>query len=205
MLLNTTRASINYRIDHVGPSGVGKVEVWVTADKGQNWKCLGEDLDKQSPAEVTLPGDGVYGVKLVVTNGNGFGGKAPVAGEAPTSWVEVDTAAPKLELGAMDATSAPGNITVRWSASDKNLGNEPVELYYATRREGPWLPIARGVKNEGTYRWAFPRDATPQFFVRVDVTDTAGNVARAETPTPIVLDVTEPNATVVNISGGARQ
>jgi hypothetical protein len=202
MLLNTTRASVNYRIDHVGPSGVGKVEVWVTSDKGQNWKCMGEDLDKQSPAEVVLPGDGVYGVKLVVTNGNGFGGKAPIPGEAPTSYVEVDTTAPKLELGAMDATSHPGHITVRWTASDKNLGAEPVELYYATRREGPWLPIARGVKNDGNYRWAFPRDATTQFFVRIDVTDSAGNVARAETPAPIVLDVSEPNATVVNISGG---
>jgi hypothetical protein len=204
MLLNTTRASINYRLEHVGPSGVGKVEVWVTSDKGQTWKCMGEDGDKKSPAEVTLPGDGVYGVKLVVTNGNGFGGKAPVAGEAPTSVVEVDTTAPKLELGAMDATSHPGHITVRWTATDKNLDGEPVELYYATRREGPWLPIARSVKNDGTYRWAFPRDATTQFYIRVDVTDAAGNVARAETPTPVVLDVSEPNATVVNISGGGR-
>jgi hypothetical protein len=205
LLLNTARAFIDYRIEHVGPSGVGKVEVWVTADKGQTWKCLGEDLDKCSPAEVTLPGDGVYGVKLVVTNGNGFGGKAPVPGEAPASWVEVDTTSPKLELREMDATSAPGHITVRWSASDKNLGGEPVDLYYATCREGPWLPIARGVKNDGTYRWAFPHDSTTQFFVRVDVTDTAGNVARVETPTPIVLDMTEPNATVVNISSGAAR
>jgi hypothetical protein len=205
LLLNTTRAFIDYRIEHVGPSGVGKVEVWVTADKGQTWKCIGEDADKCSPAEVTLPGDGVYGVKLVVTNGNGFGGKAPVPGEAPASWVEVDTTSPKLELREMDTTSAPGHITVRWSASDKNLGGEPVELYYATRREGPWLPIARGVKNDGTYRWAFPRDATTQFYVRVDVTDAAGNVARVETPTPVTLDVTEPNATVVNISGSSSR
>jgi hypothetical protein len=203
LVLNTTRAFIDYRIDQVGPSGVGKVEVWVTADKGQNWKCMGEDHDKRSPAEVVFPGDGVYGVKLVVINGNGFGSKAPTPGEEPATWVEVDTTAPKLELRETDASSTPGHITIRWAAIDKNLGSEPIELYYATRREGPWQPIAKNVKNEGMYRWAFPRDATTQFFVRVEATDLAGNVTRAETPTPIVLDVTEPRVSVIHISGAA--
>ena len=29
-------------------------------------------------------------------------------------------------------------IDLRWMVSDKNLGTEPVSIYYATRKEGPW-------------------------------------------------------------------
>src|SRR6185503_12141407 len=85
-LLNTPKAALEYRIDQIGPSGVGKVEVFITTDNGANWQRLAEDVDKRSPAEITLPGEGVYGVRLIVTNGNGFGGAPPVKGDAPTSF-----------------------------------------------------------------------------------------------------------------------
>ena len=35
-LINTTQASIDYRIDQVGPSGVGRVEIYMTPDNGVN-------------------------------------------------------------------------------------------------------------------------------------------------------------------------
>jgi hypothetical protein len=200
-LINTTHASIDYRIDPVGPSGVSKVDVWMTADKGASWQRLGEDADRRSPAEVDLPGEGLYGIRLAVTNGNGFGGKPPAPGEAPTSWVEVDTTAPIAQLREIDPTTSGGKLELRWTVTDKNLGPEPIALYYATRREGPWLPIARNVKNDSCYHWEFPRDVGGQFFVRLEAADQAGNVSRCETPTPVVLDMTEPRALVVGISG----
>ena len=50
------------------------------------------------------------------------------------------------------------------------------------------------IRDEKTFR-----DAAAQFFVRVEVTDLAGNSARAETPNAIVLDVNEPHATVIGV------
>ncbi|HYV38999.1 MAG TPA: hypothetical protein VE988_25160 [Gemmataceae bacterium] len=200
-LINTTRASLDYRIDQVGPSGVGKVEVWMTGDQGVNWKRLCEDADRRTPAEFDLPGDGLYGVRVIVTNGNGFGGKPPVPGEQPQLWIEVDTAAPLVHLKEVEPTSNGGTIDIRWSVSDKNLGTDPINLFYATRREGPWQPMARNLKNDGLYRWAFPRDAGSQFFVRLEVADMAGNLARSDSPNAIMLDMTEPRASVVGVSG----
>ncbi len=55
----------------------------MTPDQGQTWHRLGEDLDKRSPADINLPGDGVFGIRIVITNGNGFGGRPPVRGDAP--------------------------------------------------------------------------------------------------------------------------
>src|SRR5947207_1735136 len=84
--------------------------------------------------------------------------------------------------------------------SDKNLSAEPINLYYATRKEGPWLAVAKNLKNDGLYRWQFPRDAGGQFFFRVEATDLAGNTARGETTTAVMLDLTEPRASVIGVN-----
>jgi hypothetical protein len=204
-LINTTRASLEYRIDHVGPSGVGKVEVWYTSDQGATWRRLCEDADKRSPAEFDLPGDGVYGVRVAVANGNGFGGRPPVAGDPPHVWIEVDTIAPVVHLKEIDPITNGGPLEIQWTASDKNLTGSGINLYYAVRKEGPWQSIARGVKNDGRYKWAFPGDQGGQFFIRVEAVDQAGNVARADSASAVVLDMTEPRATVTGVTAVPSQ
>jgi hypothetical protein len=200
-LLGATRASVEYRLDKVGPSGVSKVEVYVTSDRGRTWRRLCEDPDRRSPAQIDLPGDGLFGIRLAVTNGNGFGGTPPAPGDAPTSWIEVDTTPPRAQLHDVDPVTTGGALEIRWTVTDKNLGPEPISLYYAARKEGPWMPIARGLKNDGVYRWTFPRDAGSQFFVRLEATDLVGNTSKCELPSPVVLDMTEPRALVTSISG----
>jgi hypothetical protein len=199
-LLNTTRASIDYRIDQVGPSGVGKVDIWLTTDEGHTWQRYGEDADHRSPAEINLPGEGLFGIRLVVTNGNGFGGKAPVPGDTPASQIEVDLTKPFAQLREVEPVGANGTIDIRWTASDKNLGPEPISLFYAPSREGPWLPVATGLKNDGVYHWAFPRSGVSQFLLRLECVDLAGNMTRCETSTPVTLDTTEPTVQVIGVN-----
>jgi hypothetical protein len=203
-LINTTQASIEYRIDHVGPSGVGKVEIYMTPDNGQTWHRLAEDTIKRSPAEIKLPGDGVYGIRIIVSNGNGFGGKAPIRGDAPHCTVEVDTSAPFVQLRSAEVLPGPGvsQVEIRWNAKDKNLGAEPVTLHYRTRPDGPWEVIARNLKNDGAYRWAFPRDVGSEFFFKIEVADQAGNVSHDASRQAISIDMTEPRATIVGVTGG---
>jgi hypothetical protein len=200
-LINTTHATVEYRIDQVGPSGLGKLELYMTPDKGQSWHRLSEDVAKRSPASINLPGDGVYGVRIVVSNGNGFGGRAPVRGDAPHCTIEVDTTSPFVQLRSTELLAASGHVELRWNATDKNLGAEPVSLFYRMRQDGPWQVIARGVKNDGVHRWAFPREAGGQFFFKIEVTDLAGNLAQDMSRQPILIDTTEPRATVINVTG----
>ncbi len=202
-LINTTRASIDFRIDQVGPSGVSKVEIYMTPDKGQSWHRVGQANDKRSPAEINLPGDGVYGVRIVATNGNGFGGKAPVRGDTPHCTVEVDTTAPFVQLRSAEVVASGGHVELRWNATDANLGAEPVSLFYRTQPDGQWQVIARNVKNDSVHRWTFPRDAGSQFFFKVEVADKAGNLSHDVSRQPVVIDMSEPRATVVGVTGSA--
>jgi hypothetical protein len=200
-LLNTTHASLDYRIDQVGPSGVGKVEIWMTPDQGQSWQRLAEDVDRHSPADIDLPGEGLFGIRLVVTNGNGFGGSAPARGDQPSNWIEVDTTPPSIMLREVDPIVDGGSLTIHWSAKDKNLASEPISLYYRTQPEGPWQVVARGLKNEGSYRWTFPHNEGYRFFFKIEVADQAGNVSHVETSNPVILDMTVPRASVLGITG----
>jgi hypothetical protein len=200
-LINTSKASVEYRIEQVGPSGLGKVEIWMTPDKGQSWHRLLEHIAKKSPADIELPGDGVYGIRVVVANGNGFGGKAPLKGDAPHYTIEVDTTAPFVQLRSADVLPSAGLVELRWNATDKNLGSEPVSLFYRTSADGPWQVIAKGIKNDGAYRWAFPRDGAAQIFFKIEVTDRAGNTAQAATGQPVLIDMTEPRVTVTGVTG----
>src|SRR5262249_32029290 len=202
-LLGTRHAVLEYKVGVQGPSGVSKVEVWITRDEGQTWRRLGEDPDRTSPVEFDLPGEGLFGVSLVLYNGAGFGGTPPVKGDLPDCWIEVDTTKPTAKiLGVLPGSGEDtGALYITWTASDRNLKADPISLFYATKREGPWVPISHNMRNSGTYRWQPPHDVGCEFFLRLDVTDAAGNVARCETPQPVVVDMVKPKAQVLSING----
>jgi hypothetical protein len=201
-LLNSTHAELAYQLNEVGPSGVGKVEVWMTSDDGKSWKKLCEDKNRKSPVEFDLPGEGVYGLTLVVCNGYGMGDPPPAKGDQPDTWIEVDTTKPVAQLlGARPLMSEKGGaLHITWSAKDKNLGADSIGLSFATSKEGPWMPIAKNLKNDGAYRWPVPRDAGAEFFVRLEVSDRAGNTTVCESTDKVVLDMSHPKAKVLGVT-----
>jgi hypothetical protein len=202
LLVNSTHVFLEYRIEQAGPSGVGRVEIWCTRDKGQSWQKLGENPDRKSPAEVNLAGDGIYGLTLVVSNGLGFGAQPPVPGEAPDWWIEVDTTRPTAQITSVRLATEDGlAVHVAWTSQDRNLGNGPVELFYAASRQGPWVPMAKGLKGEGQFRWLPPLDIGPHAYVRLAVRDLAGNITVTETTNPVALDdLSRPRASIAGIS-----
>lgn len=199
LLVNNPHVSIDYNIKKVGPSGVSKVEVYVSKDLGKTWSCVGVDTEMHGPIEVALPGEGVYGIRMVGINGNGFGGKKPGPGDRPSTIIEVDMTKPNIQ-GWKVVTGKNGNLDVYWKVTDKNLGSEPINLYYRTRAEMAWKPLALKVKNDGVYHWSISQDLAPQYFVRMDVSDRAGNVATCETANPILVDRSEPEIRVQGVT-----
>ncbi|MBI3410346.1 MAG: hypothetical protein HY040_18560 [Planctomycetes bacterium] len=203
-IVNTTHVFLDYQIDETGASGVGRVEIWYTRDMGKSWQKLTEDSKRKSPAEVELPSEGLFGISMVVCNGRGFSTNPPAAGDAPDMWIEVDTTRPTAELTGAKVVE-DGSFVITWRAFDKNIADEPVDLFFAANREGPWRPIGKGLKNDGTYRWAPGQEAGTQAFLRLVVHDLAGNVAVSETVQPVVLDdLSRPRGRLLGISTTPR-
>jgi hypothetical protein len=201
-IVKDTHIKLEYQIAATGASGVGKVVVYMTPDQGQSWQMLCEDPDRRSPVEIELPREGIFGIRLVASNGHGFGADRPAPGETPDWWIEVDKTKPFVEMGSVSPGSGDdaAALWITWTARDKNLLPEPVDLYYAATREGPWTPIAKGIRNDGRYRWLAPA-GMQLAYVRVVVTDKAGNTNLSETPQAVPLDDgTRPQVRVTNIT-----
>src|SRR5439155_17759656 len=93
-LLNGVHCVLEYALDVPNAT---KVEGYATKDGGKTWLRLGEDADKRSPFEFELPGDGTYGLMLVVSTA-GHSAQPPAAGDTPDWWVEIDTGKPSVQM-----------------------------------------------------------------------------------------------------------
>jgi hypothetical protein len=117
-------------------------------------------------------------------------GPSGVAGAVrPQVWVMVEPTGPQVQL--TDVT--PGldgkipTVSVRWQASDRNLGHHPVSLSYAAAEEGPWQSIATNLDSMGRFVWRVPPGAPSKLYIRAEATDVAGNVGVARTDKPVLL------------------
>ncbi|HEV3146534.1 MAG TPA: hypothetical protein VGZ47_21785 [Gemmataceae bacterium] len=196
-LINSLRCRLDFSVDGKADN-TPAVEVWATGDGGRSWQKCGESLLGKSPVLVTFPQDGVYGFLFAAKTTGGE--LSPRPGSMPDGWVEVDTAKPTVEMHSvkMGAGSEASDLFVTWTARDRNLGADPVSIYYATQASGPWYPLALNVANSGKYRWTVP-SGMPRLFVRLEVSDRAGNTTRCETPEAVLVECPRIPVKVLNI------
>jgi hypothetical protein len=204
-LVNSKSVTLDYEIKNVGPSGVSAVEVWCTRD-GRSWQKQEVVAEGKSPIVVDVPEEGLYGFTLVARNGVGLGKRAPRAGEAPQVAVEVDVTRPAVRLTnvQIDGDATDRRIVISWRAADKNMGRRPIAISYAERAEGPWLLIADTQENSGRYVWKVPSAAPLRFLLRVEATDLAGNVGAAQTPSPVLMDQSQPEVSIRTVEPAAN-
>ncbi len=197
-MLNGVHCVLEYALDVPNAT---KVEGFATKDGGKTWMRLGEDADKQSPFEFELPGDGQYGLMLVVSTPN-HPGQPPAAGDAPDWWVEIDTNKPSVQMTdvRLGTGDEAGQLILVWSAEDKNLAPTPVSLHWATAAGGPWHLGATGMKAAGTARWAVPKEAGNRVYLRLEAADQAGNVGRWESKEPVVLGSDRARVRILGVS-----
>jgi hypothetical protein len=196
--VNSRTFSLEYQVDDVGGWGVSKVQLWGTRDGGQTWHYYAEDDDNRSPLSVTVDGEGLYGFRIVVQSAAGPGGFAPQSGDLPELWVGVDLHRPQAELLSVEpgAGNLSDHLVLRWRADDDNLEPRPISLFYSSRPTGPWSAAATGLQNSGEYAWRLERYVPTQFYLRLEVRDTAGNLAAYQTVEPIRLDRPEPTGSL---------
>ena len=201
-VVNTRRFQVNYKLDDIGPSGVSRVELFITEDNGRTWWTYGDDADLKSPFDVEVPHDGVYGFAIRVLSGAGLSTPAPASGEQPAIVVAVDQTPPTVELyPVQQGQGANANrILIRWKISEEHQSDRPISLYYAASLNGPWEPISGWREDShGSFEWVVGPGVPTQFYVRVLARDSAGNVGKAETAQPIVVDLQRPTARIVDI------
>lgn len=200
-VVNTRKFQLGYKVDDVGPSGVGSVDLYITPDRGRQWYRYGEDPDRVSPFDVEVPRDGEYGFTVRVRSGAGLAIDPPVPGEAPSIEVIVDQTAPRIELQPIQQGRGAdlNKLTIAWRIQEDRPTEKPVSLYYGPSRQGPWEPISGWIADTGSYAWTVGLGAPPQFHIRLVARDAAGNVAEVISAQPVVVDLSRPSARIVDV------
>lgn len=205
-MIHSRRFELDYEVADVGSSGIGRVELWGTRDGGRTWESYAIDEDQQSPIDVTVHGEGIYGFRIAVRSGAGVGGQGPASGELPDVWMGVDVTRPFARLLAAEqgAGQDASQVIVRWEAADELLGERPIALAFSAAAGGPWTTIADQLENTGEYAWKLDAGVPEQFFLRLTVRDEAGNEQTVESREPVTLDRQRPTGHIRQIRPSAR-
>jgi hypothetical protein len=197
-MTDATHFRLDYSVESVGASGVAEVQLWASGDGGETWQMWGVDEDLQSPFEVEVEEEGVYGFRVVIVSRSGLSGRPPVAGDPADIWVGVDTTKPEAELISATYGQGPqaGKMVLRWRAEDAFLGPRPISLLYSESADGPWSVIASSLPDSGEYAWPADPQLPRSVYLRLEVRDEAGNVAIHQLTEPVRLDGLAPKAKI---------
>ena len=211
--VNQPEVTLEFELSRVGPSGLKSIHLWCTLDDGVTWeeyaideKTEGISAGTRQRRKVPLAKDnavreGIYGFRLGVMSKAGLCRPAPKPGDAPEMRVELDATPPLAQLIEPAADPGrPNTLLLKWNARDKNLGDAPVTLEWAEKRDGDWRPIGVDLPNDGKFSWPLPEKMPVQVYLRLRVRDLAGNESVAVTAEPQYVDLTEPEGHLVNVS-----
>ena len=94
--INYLAFDLGYEVESRGPSGISRVDLWVTRDDGRTWLKWSQSDGKGTSIRVNLgvPGnpqpEGAYGFRVVPVSGAGLSEREPAAGDAPTfAWLSM--------------------------------------------------------------------------------------------------------------------
>jgi hypothetical protein len=228
-VLNSLRFDLNYQVEQRGPSGISRVDLWVTRDDGKTWVWWSKHDGREAAVKVNLDpvqadqriaasnwqAEGLYGFRLVPVSGAGLSDATPASGDSPDLRVVVDTTAPVVKIfpAAADPNSVD-SLVLQWEATDKNFGEDPITLEWCEGPNGPWRPVATAASSElpgslgvvskrlpntGKYSWRVPTGLPPRVYLKVTAKDAAGNTTEQVTREPILVDLTKPRAKITGI------
>lgn len=211
-IVNSTELTLDYELTNIGPSGIGKVVLFVTQDDGMTWHALADDptvtasmREGKYKRTLLLPGEGVYGFALRVWSRAGLGKAAPQTGEIPEMRVEVDLTPPEAILFApIPDAEHKDALLITWEARDRNLAATPIALEWAHSPNGPWESIQTNLPNEGRFSWQLTSRVPARVYLRLKVQDKAGNIGAAVTNEPQLADLSVPESRLVDVAPVGR-
>jgi hypothetical protein len=192
MLSRSRRFSWDYAVDtEATAGGVGQVELWGTRDGGVTWQRVAIDEDRTSPIDVALTEAGLHGFRLELSPA-GVEVLPPRSGDAPQCWVGVDEVPPTVSIQSVirSSESSPGGeetIAISYASDDPLIVPRGVRLQFSPNPSGPWATIVEGLESTGRYLWKPDRTVPARAYLRIEASDSAGNVGAAVTPEAVLI------------------
>jgi hypothetical protein len=190
--------SLDYDIDMTRGSSVTSVELWGTMDDGKTWSKWGEDEDRESPFDIRVDEEGMFGFRVVIVGSNLIASNQPRAGDPADAWIYVDTKTPDVKIisAVYGSGEEAGNLVIDYSCADDQLIDRPISISFSDRRDGPWTTIASGLKNTGRYLWAAEPNLPKRIYLRIEAVDRAANIGVYRLDIPVDVEGLAPRGRI---------
>lgn len=195
---NSRSFSLDYSLNAAAGSALADVELWGTEDGGSTWQKWGSDPDRQSPFDVQVGNDGLFGFRMVIVSQNGKVSNLPKQGDSADAWINVDMSKPvaKITRAVYGEGHEAGMLVIDYTCTDDNLHERPITLSYSETQSGPWVTLASGLKNSGIYLWKADSNLPENIFLRLESVDKAGNVGMHTLDLPINVQGLSPRGRI---------
>ena len=189
---------LDYAIVNDPGSPIASIELWGTLDQGKTWERWGVDADRESPFDIEVDTEGLFGFRTVIVGSNGLASRRPLPGDSADAWIHVDTSMPRARsLSALAGKgSDAGALVIEYQAIDDHFIDRPISLYYSETMQGPWIPITQGAKNQGRFAWAGESHIPEKVFLKLQATDAAGNVGEHVLDLPVDVQSAAPRGKI---------
>lgn len=190
--------SLDYDIDMTRGSQVSGIELWGTMDNGKTWSKWGEDEDRESPFDIRVDEEGMFGFRVVIVGSNLIASNQPRAGDPADAWIYVDTKAPDVKIisAVYGAGEEAGHLVIDYSCVDDQLIDRPISISFSERRDGPWTTVASGLKNTGRYLWPAEPNLPKRIYLRIEAVDRAANIGVYRLDLPIDVEGLTPRGRI---------
>jgi uncharacterized protein YuzE len=191
---NSCVFSLDYVVDNDPGAATANIELWGTIDQGDSWERWGVDSDRESPFDIEVEQEGLFGFRMVIVGANGVASRRPLPGDKPDAWVRVDTQIPGCRILSVlnGKGNDAGSLVIEYSATDDHLGDRPISFAWAPNPNGPWQPISQGARNNSRYVWTPDPGLPDRVYLRIEAVDAAGNVGTNQLDLPVDIQGASP-------------
>jgi hypothetical protein len=195
---NSKIFSLDYAIENDPGASISNVELWGTVDRGAVWEKWGTDEDRQSPFDIQVETEGLFGFRMVIVGANGLASRRPLPGDDADAWIQVDTSVPQAKiLSALNGKGPDaGSLVIEYLAIDDYFSERPISFFYAESPAGPWLPITQGARNNSRYVWTADPSMPPTVYLRLEAVDAAGNIGSHQLDLPVDVQGAAPRGRI---------
>jgi hypothetical protein len=195
---NSKAFRLDYGIDNDPGAPISSVELWGTTDQGRTWDRWGTDSDRESPFDIEVETEGLFGFRMVIVGANGLASRRPLPGDQADSWINVDTTVPRSQIISALNGKGPdaGSLVIEYQALDAHFPDRPISVYYSETPKGPWIPITQGARNAGRFVWPADARLPEKVFLRLEAIDAAGNVGAHQLDLPVDVQSAAPRGRI---------
>ena len=210
---NARKVAIAYELTTGKKAPLKTVELWCQTAGGR-WQLQQRATETKSPLQTELPGEGLYGCRLIFESNSGRRSPDLTATTLPEVEVEIDLTPPQVEkFLVVPCETNDKSLVVSCEASDRNLDPRSSFVEYSSDGKQWSAKVANGsleyetavVRTDGkigrSYSYQIEpilREPTP-LHVRVTLGDLAGNKTTVQTTHPVMLGALLPQGKIISV------